>query len=107
MLRRIEACVIKCAFDKLAYGMRLSGGHNKVIGMIELQHAPHCFNVLGSITTVALRLQISYIDLGLQACTNPRNSPGDFSAYKGFSSPRGFVIEKDPIAREKTVALAV
>src|SRR5205823_151564 len=107
MLCPIHACIIKCAFNKLAYGMRLSGGHNEVIRLVELQHVPHCFDIFGRVAPVTLRLEITHIELGLQTCANTRNSPADLAAYKGLSSAGRFVIEKNSITRKKAVTLPV
>jgi hypothetical protein len=87
--------------------MRLTCGDNEIIGFVLLQHAPHCIDVLRSITPVSLGVHIAKNELVLLAFIDACSGSGDLARDESFSAARGFVIEEDSITGINPVGLTV
>src|SRR6478672_10088898 len=87
--------------------MGFTGGDYIVIGLILLQHQPHCLDVFLCVTPIALRIQISQIEFFLQPGLDAHSSASNLSRNKCFATPRALVVEKNSAGGEQVVRLAI
>ena len=87
--------------------MRFSGTDREVIGIILLENPPHHFDIFRGISPVAFGFQVSKVELVLSTGFDVGNGASDLSGHEGFTSTRGLVIEKNPVAAEDTVRVAI
>lgn len=94
-------------FDEFFDRVRLVGSQNEVIGLVGLQHAPHAFDIFGSVAPVALGVHVAEIQFLLQVEFDRGHRAGDFAGDEGFAAARAFVVEENAVAGKEAVTLAV
>src|SRR3989344_3886056 len=87
--------------------MHLSGSNNKIVGFVVLEHHPHSFDVIRSIPPVALRFDVTKLNLFLSSGENPGNSACNLASYKILSPARTFMIKQNTTGNKHTVCLAI
>ena len=92
---------------EIAHRIRLTGADHKVIGLIELQHAPHGIDVIPGKSPVATSLEISESQFVLKPKFDARHGIGDLTRDDFETAPRRFVIEQDAGDREEIKAFAI
>ena len=63
-------------FDEIAHAGRLPGGDDVVVGLLLLPHQPHGLDIVAGKTPIALRFEVSQIELVLKIL-------GDFGPQPG------------------------
>ena len=93
--------------DEFAHAVLLAGGDHEILGLFLLQHQPLRFHVLAGVAPVAPRLEVPEIEAVFEAEADPRKRTRDLAAHESLAPHRGFVVEQDAVAREKTVGFPV
>ena len=94
-------------FDEFSDGVRFSGGKDKVISNVCLQHSPHSFNVIFCMTPVPLCVQVPYFQHKCLVRHRLHHAYADFPRHEFMTTSFGFVIEKYTIARKHTVTFSI
>src|ERR1700741_1230851 len=87
--------------------MVLTGSDYKVVGLVSLQHEPHCFDIIPSVTPISPRLEGAKIKVILQTQLDSSSSTSDFTRHKCFAAPFAFVGEADSVAGKQTIRFAI
>ena len=88
-------------------GVPLARGDHEVIGLLPLEDQPHRLHEIRGVAPVALGVQVAQVKLVLQSQEDPGGGAGDLAGDEGFAPPGRLVVEKDPVAGEHPVGLAV
>src|SRR5680860_1150830 len=78
----VEPHMCESKLRKLSDRVRLAGCDHEVVGLVVLQHHPHCLDVLGRIAPVPAGIEISEVELVLQAGLDASNGPGDLASHE-------------------------
>src|SRR5690606_9532635 len=78
-----------------------------IIRLRLLQHEPHSLYVVSSKSPIALRIQISEIQLLLEPVFDAPHRARHFACDEGFAALWRLVIEQYPVADEHSVRLPV
>src|SRR5690606_3824143 len=92
---------------KIPHCRRHTGGNDEVFRLVLLEDEPHSFNVVLSMTPVALCIQVSEIKLILESKGDAGHSPGNFAGHEGLAPEGGLVVKEDPIAGIHAISLPV
>src|SRR2546427_9109856 len=87
--------------------MGLAGREYVVVGFWLLQHQMHRANVVGRVAPVATRIEVSELDLVLQAVLDARDRASDLAGGELRAATRRLVIEADDATRIQAVRLPV
>ena len=95
MILPIEAGGCKGSLHPFLNRMGLARGNDEVLGCIELQHAPHRVDIVGSVAPISLRVQIAQAQFLLQARLDPGHRSSHLAGDKLESPTRRLMIEQD------------
>ena len=87
--------------------MLLAGGNDKVVGLFLLQDKPHAFHVVLGVAPVAQGVEVSKVELFLEALGDAACGQCDFAGDESLSAPLAFVVEQNSVGTEHAVRLAV
>jgi len=93
--------------DKLTDSVHLSGGEDKVISSLLLEHAPHTLDIVTGVTPITLGIQVSEVQALLLLEVDRRDSAGNLAGDEGAATARGLVVEEDTVAGIHVVGLTV
>src|SRR5213082_3647516 len=84
-----------------------TGGDDVIIGLVLLQHHPHCLDVILGVAPVALGIEIPEPEFCGALGDDGGNTTGHLARHEVLPATRRFVIEEDAAAGEHVVGLAV
>src|SRR5438876_6577720 len=87
--------------------MGLARGYHIIARLIGLKHQPHRFHEILRVTPIALRVNISYVQLVLQAKLDPGGGASHFSGNESFASSFTLVIKQNAVAGKESIRLPV
>lgn len=87
--------------------MGLAGRDDEVVGLVQLQHLPHSFDILRGVSPIALGFEIAEEELFVESSLNTGNSAGDFPGHERLAAAGRLVVEKDAVASEESVGFPV
>ena len=87
--------------------MLLTRSDDEVFGGVVLEHQPHTFDIVTSITPVTQGIEVAQIELVLFASCDASHGKGDLTRDEGLTTAFALVVEKDTIDGEHPIALAV
>lgn len=94
-------------FNKLTDSVHLTGGEDKVLGLLLLKHAPHALDVVAGMTPVTLGVQVAEVQALLLAQVDRGDGAGDLAGDEGATTAGGLVVEQDSVAGVHVVSLTV
>src|SRR5260370_14712703 len=107
VLLPIQTDEAKGKLGELAHRMLLTCREHQVHRCGLLQHHPHRADVVGRITPVPLRVEVSEVDGVLTARGDASDGAGDLARYECFASAWRFVVEQNAVGGKHAVRLAV
>ena len=87
--------------------MRLASGGHVVVGLVELQQAPHDLDVVAGKAPVAPGIEVAEPQLVIASGSDPRDAVAHLALDELEPAPRRPVVEQDAVGRVQPVALAV
>ena len=93
--------------EEVADRVHLAGGDHVIAWLVVLDDHPHRFGEVRRVTPVAFGVEVSEVELLLQAGLDADQRARDLARHEGLAAPRGFVIKKDAIRCMHPVRLAV
>ena len=103
----VEVGVSKGLFAELANGVSLARSDNVIVRFLLLQHRVHGPDVIFGVTPVALGVEVTEFQFGLQAKFDAGDSAGDLASHKLETSSGTFVVEQDPRAAVHVVFFTI
>ncbi len=92
---------------EFADGVHLSGGDDVIVGGILLEHKPHGVDVFAGEPPVASGVEVSEVEVFLEAHFDACGGAGDFACDEGFAAERGLVVEEDAVGEVEAIGFAV
>ncbi|GBH23845.1 hypothetical protein BvRS1_08940 [Burkholderia vietnamiensis] len=92
---------------EVAHGLGAVGCEHVGVGLVDLQHPPHPFDVFERKAPVAFRVEVAELELVRVAERDLRDGVGDLARDELAAAQRRFVIEQDAAAAEQPVRLAI
>src|SRR5271169_2760856 len=89
----VEASRGEGELDEIAHAVRLPGGDDVVVGLLLLQHQPHGLDIVAGEAPIALRFEVSQIELVLKTLSNSAHRPGHLARNKSLAATRAFMVE--------------
>ena len=87
--------------------MVLAGGDDEVLGLLLLQDEPHALHIVAGIAPVAKAVEVTQVELVLEALGNAGGSKGDLAGDEGLATALALVVEEDAVAAKHIIALAI
>ncbi|AGE50330.1 phytase [Acanthocystis turfacea Chlorella virus Canal-1] len=94
-------------FYELLHRVLLACGNHKVLRLVNLEHSPHCLDVIPGVAPITLGVHVPEEQTRLLPEFHTRETTGDFSRDKRFAAQRALVIEQNSIHREHSICLSV
>src|SRR5580693_4664766 len=79
----VEASRREGELDQTAHAVRLPGRYDVVVGVLLLQHQPHRLDIVAGKAPIALRFEISKIELVLKTLSYSADRAGNLSRDEG------------------------
>src|SRR3984893_3804611 len=89
----VEASRREGELDQIAHAVRLPGRYDVVVGFLLLQHQPHRLDIVAGKAPIALRFEISKIELVLKTLSDSADRAGNLSRDEGLATARALMIE--------------
>lgn len=101
----VETGMLKRHFDELLHGGCLIGGDNEVSGTLGVlvQHLPVGAGVVLRVTPVTNRVDVTDLEVFLEAVLDSGNGFGNFASDEVFMAKWALVVERDGVASEDFV----
>src|ERR1700730_5506972 len=97
VLAPVETDISKNFFDEFPNRVGFTGANHKIVRPVLLQHEPHCFHVLGGISPVPFRFQVSEEDFLLLAGEDSTQAARDLARNERFTASGALVVEEDTV----------
>lgn len=87
--------------------MGLTRRDYKVVGLVQLQHLPHGFDILRGVSPIALGFEIAEEELFFNPGFDAGDGTGDFPGHERLAAAGRLVVEKNPVTGKEAVGFPV
>src|ERR1700730_5263628 len=88
-----ESSRLERELDENAHAVRLAGGDDVVVWLLLLQHQPHGLDIVTRKAPIALRFEVSQVELVLKTLTDAAYRPGHLTRDESLAATRALMVE--------------
>src|ERR1700726_130002 len=89
--------------EAVTHRVRLSCGDHEVVGLLLLEHQPHCFNIGAGKPPVTTCVEVAQEQFCVEPVFDTSSSTRDFACHKRNAAARTFVIEQNTARDEQPI----